>query len=139
MPIGDNQLYIVTVANKTINLTADGNDLMFFPKLESPKLEIQLLTWTILFIVVTSNTFVLKKMLKESKTFLDWPVVADCFLCFGTMLERIFKRFIIPACHLRLFLLACMSSTNRMITLAIVIYRYIYVVKWSWVTSSGKN
>ena len=134
--LGDNHSFKVAIAsNKTIVLTPEGDDLMTFPEDEYQTLGVQLLSWTILFIVVSSNTFVIKRMLKESKTFLDWLVVADCCLCYGALVSWTLRMFNIRSCTLTLVWVHWMTATNRMITLAIVTYRYVYVVMWRWVQS----
>ena len=38
-------------------------------------------------------------------------------------------------CHVRFLLVYFIHITNRMISLAIVAYRFVYVVKWRWVQS----
>ena len=42
-------------------------------------------------------------------------------------------------CHVRLVIMYLINITNRMISLAIIAYRFIYVVKWRWVQTTRQQ
>lgn len=82
-----------------------------------------------------------------SKTFLDWLIVFDCFLCLGNIYGLLLIRpsYVsyedIGFCEFHSFLLFFIQLCNRLLTLGIAIYRFTLVLGWSLVftTNQKKN
>lgn len=84
---------IGNLSEATLNeivLSVDNTDVIvtsverILPKNNIPKLETQL-HLAALIVVLVGNSCVVKRILENSKTFLDWLVVVDSFLCLGTV------------------------------------------------------
>ena len=83
-------------------------------------------------------------MKQESKTFLDWLIIFDCFLCLGNLQVVILAGYhssdndvVLCICHV--FTMFFTNLCNRLLTLGIVIYRVTLVLGNSFLFSSNQK
>ena len=96
-------------------------------------------------ILGTNVPMILFTMNQGSKTFLDWMIVFDCFLCLGNLKVIMFLTYTSDdnvgfgfcICHVfsTFFCLLC----NRLLTLGIAIYRFTLILGSSFVFSSNQK
>ena len=96
-------------------------------------------------ILGTNVPMILFTMNQGSKTFLDWMIVFDCFLCLCNLKVIMFLTYISDdnvglgfcICHVfsTFFCLLC----NRLLTLGIAIYRFTLILGSSFVFSSNQK
>ena len=71
-------------------------------------------------------------MKQGGKTFLDWLIVFDCFLCLGNLHVLVILIRLsaddVGFCVFHIFLNFFLNLCNRLLTLGIVIYRFILVL-----------
>ena len=148
--MGEEEINVEIVLNNDTKVIMTSVERILPSNDEQPKLETQLHT-VALVLVLLGNSYVVKRILANSKTFLDMLVVADSFLCLGEIGKcsyetiQLFKFKMLANgairnlssenCHVIFGIIYFVYITNRMISLAIVAYRFIYVVMWRWVQS----
>ena len=74
-----------------------------------------------------------------SKTFLDWLIVFDCFLCLSNLHVVILLHVLDVGFCYRVFLSLFCNLCNKLITLGIVIYRFTLVFGSSFLFSSNQK
>ena len=98
-------------------------------------------------ILGTNVPMIIFTLNQGSKTFLDWLIVIDCFLCLGNIYGLLLIRpsYVsyddIGFCEFHSFLMYFIHLCNRLLTLGIAIYRFTLVNGYSLVftTNQKKN
>ena len=94
-------------------------------------------------ILVTNVPMIIFTMNQKSKTFLDWLIVFDCFLCLSNLHVVIlllhFSDNDVGICICWVFFSFFSNLCNRLLTLGIVIYRFTLVLGNSFVFSSNQK
>ena len=93
-------------------------------------------------ILVTNVPMIIFTTNQGSKTFLDWLIVVDCFLCLSNlhvvMLLNYFSNKDVGFCICYVFFSFFSNLCNRLLTLGIVIYRFILVLGSSFMFSPNQ-
>ena len=98
---------------------------------------------TCLLILCTNVPIIIFIMNQRSKTFLDWLIVFDCFLCLSNLsnvillVNTLHDSINICTCHV--FLSFFTSLCNRLLSLGIVIYRFILILGSSFVFTNNQR
>ena len=79
----EEEINVEIVMNNNTNVTMTSVERIL-PTNAMPRLADQLYT-VALVLVLAGNSYVVKRILENSKTFLDWLVVTDSFLCLGVI------------------------------------------------------
>ena len=124
-----------TLLGKTEILLVDTVEHEFLSSGDKPMLLFTLRLAQILtcaFILVTNVPMIFLIINQRCKTFLDWSTVFDCFLCLGNLhtlsiLIRLSDDDI-GFCEYHISFMFFFSLCNRLLTLGIVIYRFILVL-----------
>ena len=94
-------------------------------------------------ILGTNVPMIIFIMKQRSKTFLDWLVIFDCFLCLGNLQVVIlllhFSDNDVVLCICHVFSMFFTNLCNRLLTLGIVIYRVTLVLGNSFLFSSNQK
>ena len=89
-------------------------------------------------LILSTNSYLIKFILNQStKTFLDWMMVFDSFLCICNIItivyiidEEYFKIVKnLNLCYFLPYFTFFINLCNRLLTIGIVVYRYIFVIK----------
>ena len=94
-------------------------------------------------ILVTNVPMIIFTTNQGSKTFLDWLIVFDCFLCLSNlhviMLLHYFSDNDVGFCICHVFFSFFSNLCNRLLTLGIVIYRFTLVLGSSFMFSPNQK
>ena len=124
-----------TLLSKTEILIVDTVEHEFLSSGDKPMLLFTLRLTQILtcaFVLATNVPMIYFIMNQRCKTFLDWSIVFDCFLCLGNLhtlsiLIRLSDDDV-GFCEYHVSLMFFFNLCNRLLTLGIVIYRFILVL-----------
>ncbi len=137
---------VLTILNKTEILMVDTLEHEFLSSGDNSMLLLmrlaQLLTCGL--ILVTNVPMIIFTMNQKSKTFLDWLIVFDCFLCLSNLHVVIlllhYSDNDVGFCICHVFFSFFTNLCNRLLTLGIVIYRFTLVlIGSSFVFSSNQK
>ena len=89
--------------------------------------------------ILAINIPLLKIILKQSPTFINMLIAADCFLCVGNSIV-LFNILIGPFfCIISAPYTYLINLLNRLISLGILVYRYVFVFRNSWVETKHQR
>ena len=94
-------------------------------------------------LILTINIPLLKIILKQSYTFINMLIAADCILCVVNSIV-LFKIFIGPYEDPVLCLISApygylINLLNRLLSIGILVYRYVFVFRSSWVETKHQR
>ena len=139
---------VVNVLNKTEVLIVDTVEHEFQSSGDNPMLLFTLRLAKILscgLILGTNVPMIIYTINQGSKTFLDWLIVFDCFLCLGNIYGLLLIRpsYVsyddIGFCEFHSFLMFFIHLCNRLLTLGIAIYRFTLVLGSSLVFTTTQK
>ena len=99
-------------------------------------------------LILTTNISLIKFILNQStKTFLDWMMVFDSILCLCNIItiayivdEEYFEiGKNLNLCYFLPYFTYCINLLNRLLTIGIVVYRYVFVIKHSIVWTQNQR
>lgn len=110
-----------------------------FPRTEN--VFVHILSWISLVLIYLTNSVLINFILKKaSKTALDWMMMLDCFLCVCNSIQIINGVFVDHLfayhCYFFPFFAFSISICNRLLEMAIVVYRYVHVLQPSIIQGS---
>ena len=103
----------------------------------------QSISWAAMTMILTTNGYLIYFIIsKELTTFLDWLVIFDSSLCITNGFTY-FTRYILGVsvikkfgtCYFLVFFAFFINISNRLLTIAIVAYRYVFVLK-NWLVAT---
>lgn len=103
----------------------------------------QSISWAAMTMILTTNGYLIYFIFsKELTTFLDWLVIFDSSLCITNGFTY-FTRYILGVsvikkfgtCYFLVFFAFFINISNRLLTIGIVAYRYVFVLK-SWLVAT---
>ena len=136
---------MLTILNKTEFLMVDTLEHEFLSSGDhSMLLMLRLAQFVTCGLILGTNVpMIIFIMNQGSRTFLDWLIVFDCFLCLGNlhvvMLLLHFSHNDVAICICWVFFSFFSNLCNRLLTLGIVIYRFTLVLGNSFVFSCNKK
>ena len=124
---------VITVFRKTEILHIDTVEHEFHSSGDRPLLRlVQIISCGL--ILGTNVPMIIFTVKQGTKTFLDWLIVFDCFLCLGNLygiyilVRRSYAYEDVGFCEFHSFIMFSSSLCNRLLTLGIAIYRFTLVL-----------
>ena len=110
---------------------------------ESKKSLSKLLASVSIILILIINIPLLKIILKQSSTFINMMIAADCFLSVGNSIV-VFNILIGPSNNPVLCLVAppyayLINLLKRLLSIGILVYRYVFVFRSSWVETKHQR
>ena len=133
---------MLTILNKTELLIVDTLEHEFLSSGDdSMLLMVRLAQFITCGLILGTNVpMIIFTLNQGSKTFLDWLIVFDCFLCLSNLPVVIFLRHFsdndVDFCICYVFFSFFTNLCNRLLTLSIAIYRFTLVLGSSFVFST---
>ena len=131
---------IFKMLNKTEILIVDTMEHQFLSVGDDPMMTVaNLLTCGL--IVGTNLPLIIFILNQGSKTFLDWLIVFDCFLCMSNSLLLFIRLFDFwgSICGSHIFFSFFTNLSNRLLTLGIALYRFTLVLGSSLVLTRSQK
>ena len=103
----------------------------------------KLFAFVSIILILIINVPLLKIILKQSYTFINMIIAADCILCVGHSI-LLFNIVVGPSEDPVLCLISptygyLISLLNRLLSIAILVYRYVFVFRSSWVETKQQR
>ena len=91
-------------------------------------------------LILITNGYLLWFIIKRpKKTFLDRMMFFDCILCISNIFTLVHISYKLFYCHFIPFFSYFINLCNRLLTVGIVFYRYVCVIKHNWVRSTQQR
>ena len=100
--------------------------------------QVQILSWISLILINASNGYFIYVIKNKMNSLLDWLILMDCILCIFNCISIIklginsnsFFVENIPMCFFFNLTAYFINVSNKLVTISISIYRYVFVVKY---------
>ena len=123
----------ISTGPSDINTIAINNIEHRFPR--DISIQVQILSWISLVLINTSNGYLIHVIKNRMKSLLDWLILMDSILCILNCIAIIRVGIVgtsfsdkIPMCFLFSLFGYFINVSNRLVTIGISIYRYVFVV-----------
>ena len=109
-------------------------------------IHVRILSLISVIMIFSSNGYLINIIMKQTNSLLDWIMLIDSFIGIFNSIRIVLNLVIgtvvlnnIPVCLILNFFNYYINVCNKLITMSIAIYRYVFVVKHEFVQDAGRR